>query len=87
MKATIDPEGRIALGRELQRQLGLKPGDEVVLEKRGSELIVKPANGKDGLCREGNVLVHRGSCTESIEEALETIRKQRLENLGQGEAG
>jgi hypothetical protein len=51
------------------------------MEQRGSELIIKAANGNTGLCREGNLLVHRGSCTEPVEEALEAFRKQRLENL------
>ena len=60
MKATIDREGRIALAQEVQTQLGVQPGDEVLLEHRGDEWIIKAAKSATGLCLEGNVLVHRG---------------------------
>src|SRR4051812_13218311 len=39
MRATIDPQGRIPLGPTLQTQLGLGPGDEVIVEERGGELV------------------------------------------------
>lgn len=41
MKATIDREGRIALAKEVQAQLGVQPGDDVLLENRGNEWIIK----------------------------------------------
>jgi len=84
MKATIDHQGRIPLGRELQDQLGVKPGDEVVLESRGSEWIIKAAHSNAGLCREGNVLVHRGVCTQPIDQAVDNLRNERLQELGEG---
>jgi bifunctional DNA-binding transcriptional regulator/antitoxin component of YhaV-PrlF toxin-antitoxin module len=84
MRATIDQEGRIPLGRELQGQLGLKPGDEVILENRGAEWVIKAAKAEGGLCREGNVLVHRGVCTEPMEMALANLRDERLQQLSEG---
>jgi len=84
MRATIDHEGRIALGRELQTQLGVNPGDEVVLENRGSEWVIRAANSCTGLCREGNILVHRGVCTQPVEQALEKLRHERLQGLSEG---
>ena len=73
MKATIDREGRIVLDDEVQKQLGVQPGDEVVLEPRGAELILKAANGKTGLCYEGNVLVHRGTALPIAPEEAELL--------------
>lgn len=61
MIATIDQEGRIVLGPELQTQLGVHPGDVVLLEQRDGEWIIKAAKAESGLCWEGNVLVHRGT--------------------------
>jgi bifunctional DNA-binding transcriptional regulator/antitoxin component of YhaV-PrlF toxin-antitoxin module len=84
MKAIIDHDGRIALGPELQNRLGVGPGDEVILENRGDELIIKAANNVAGLCREGNVLVHRGVCTRGSDHALDDFRSERLEDLCQG---
>ena len=43
MKTTIDPQGRIQLGEELRSWLGVQPGDEVVVEKRGSECVLTAA--------------------------------------------
>jgi bifunctional DNA-binding transcriptional regulator/antitoxin component of YhaV-PrlF toxin-antitoxin module len=83
MKATIDREGRIPLTDEFQKQLGVQPGDEVVLEPRGSELVIKAAHAKAGLCYEGNVLVHRGTCTPRS-DVLETDRDERMDHLCQG---
>ena len=73
MKATIDREGRIALAEEVQQRLGVHPGDDVVLETRGNELVVKAANGKTGLSSEGNVLVHRGTALPIAAEEAEML--------------
>ena len=83
MKAIIDREGRIALAKEVQAQLGVQPGDEVVLENRGDEWIIKATVGEPGLCYEGNVLVHRGICTpEKCQPEAE--REERMDQLSQG---
>ena len=84
MKTTIDREGRIALGQEVQKQLGVQPGDEVLLENRGDEWVIKPANAATGLCYEGNVLVHRGSAKRSTADDLATVRDERFEQLSEG---
>jgi formylmethanofuran dehydrogenase subunit D len=83
MKAIIDREGRIALDHEVQQQLGVQPGDEVVLEPRGAEVVIKAAHGKTGLCYEGNVLVHRGTCVRKT-NPLADNREERMDQLGQG---
>lgn len=82
MIATIDHQGRIVLDQELQKQLGVQPGDDVVVEPRGTELVIKAANGKSGLCREGNVLVHRGTCVSDT--ALAADRDERMDQLAEG---
>ena len=82
----IDHEGRIVLGRELQTQLGLKPGDEVTLENRGNEWVLKCASSSMGLHREGNVLVHRGVCSAPVDQELDRIRRERMLGLGEGMA-
>jgi bifunctional DNA-binding transcriptional regulator/antitoxin component of YhaV-PrlF toxin-antitoxin module len=90
MKTTIDQEGRIALGQDLQRQLGVQPGDEVLLESRGSEWVIKAAGAATGLCLEGNVLVHRGTMLPLAAAEAELlddtgpIRDERFEQLTEG---
>jgi bifunctional DNA-binding transcriptional regulator/antitoxin component of YhaV-PrlF toxin-antitoxin module len=73
MNATIDQEGRIALGQEVQNQLGVQPGDDVLLENRGDEWVIKAAKPATGLCREGNVLVHRGIALPAAAEEAEFL--------------
>ncbi len=82
MKATIDREGRIALAKELQAQLGLQPGDEVVLECHDGEWVIKAAGAEAGLCREGNVLVHRGAAPRRVLNCA--VRDERMEQLSRG---
>ena len=84
MRTTIDREGRIALGRDLQIQLGVQPGDDVLLERRGEEWIIQAAKGEKGLCLEGNVLVHRGVSQPPSVEALAEVRDERLKHLSEG---
>ena len=83
MKATIDGDGRIQLGQDLQSQLGLRPGDDVVFENRAGEWILKAAQSEKGLCREGNVLVHRGTCTAPM-DLLAQVREERSMQLMEG---
>ncbi|MSQ93491.1 MAG: AbrB/MazE/SpoVT family DNA-binding domain-containing protein [Gemmataceae bacterium] len=84
MKATIDREGRITLEKEVQTKLGVKPGDEVILENRGDELIIKSVIAEAGLCLEGNVLVHHGVNAKPSVESLATVRDARLDKLSDG---
>jgi hypothetical protein len=84
MKATIDCEGRIALAPDVQSQLGVQPGDEVLLEKHGGEWIMKAAKPETGLCYEGNVLVHRGVSPAGNDDPLASARDERLDHLCEG---
>lgn len=84
MRATIDRKGRIVLGRELQSLLGVKPGDDVLVERSGEEWIIKPTKPESGLCLEGNVLVHRGILAASNNDPLADLRDERFEQLKEG---
>src|SRR4051812_22551961 len=84
MKATIDREGRIALTKELQDQLGVQPGDEVLVENHGREWVIKAAKDKAGLCQEGNVLVHCGTTAMPNIDPLATVREERSKMLCKG---
>jgi bifunctional DNA-binding transcriptional regulator/antitoxin component of YhaV-PrlF toxin-antitoxin module len=81
MKTTIDRDGRIALDKEVQTMLGVQPGDNVLLENRGDEWILKSLKSDTGLCLEGNVLVHRGVSSRPGIEPLATLRDARLDQL------
>jgi bifunctional DNA-binding transcriptional regulator/antitoxin component of YhaV-PrlF toxin-antitoxin module len=86
MKAVLDEAGRIELPDAVRLQLGVKPGDEVLLEARAGEWVLKSAHAKTGLGWEGNVLVHRGTSLTSatIEDAIEESRTERFHQLTQG---
>lgn len=85
MTTTIDFEGRIALGRDVQEQLGVRPGDSVTLENRGKEWILK-AVPKTGLHFEGNVLVHGGATPPDFDivEFIDQLREDRSDELNGG---
>jgi hypothetical protein len=84
MKATIERDGRIALQKELQVQLGVQPGDDVVFESCGSDWLIKAAKTETGLSLEGNVLVHRGVCSGPIDASLAQVREERFDQLSEG---
>jgi hypothetical protein len=80
MHAIVDSECKITLSPEL----GVEPGDEVVLERRGDEWILRVEKVPAGLVKKGNILVHPGVATESIENAVERSREERLDQLSEG---
>jgi hypothetical protein len=80
MHAIVDAEGRIAVGPAI----GAEPGDEVFLERRGDEWVLRVAKLPMGLVRDGERLVHRGVNTESAEEFLEKLRNERFDELSEG---
>lgn len=86
MKTIIDSSGRIQLPQDLQTQLGVKPGDEVVLEERAGEWIIKSARAESGLGWEGKVLVHHGTTLTgaTVEELIGEIRDERFRQLTDG---
>jgi predicted DNA-binding antitoxin AbrB/MazE fold protein len=66
----------------------LQEGTEVEVavrrpQNRGDETIIKSVAAESGLCYEGNVLVHRGTCTTK-NRPLEAERDERMEQLSQG---
>jgi AbrB family looped-hinge helix DNA binding protein len=86
MKTIVDEAGRIHLPDDVRTQLGVKPGDEVVLEERAGEWILKSAHTQTGLSWEGNVLVHKGTSITSatIEDLIDADRDERFRHLSEG---
>jgi len=81
MKATLDDTGRIELPHSLQSQLGVKAGDEVVLENYAGQWVIRAARDETGLSWKGNVLVHEGVCPQPVDQVLSQIREERTEQL------
>ena len=67
MKATLDSQGRIQLPADVQQLLGVKPGDEVLLEPHADQCVIRRDEGSSALQWKGNVLVHRGTMRGSPE--------------------
>ena len=86
MKTTLDQTGRIELPLSVQAQLGVKAGDEVLLENHGGQWVIKAARDQSGLCWRGNVFVHEGVCPQPVDQVLSQIREERIEDLSEGSA-
>jgi bifunctional DNA-binding transcriptional regulator/antitoxin component of YhaV-PrlF toxin-antitoxin module len=86
VKTIVDEIGRIQLPELVRTRLGVKPGDEVVLEEHAGEWILKSANTQTGLLWEGNVLVHKGMSMTSatIEDSIDEDRDERFRHLTRG---
>jgi bifunctional DNA-binding transcriptional regulator/antitoxin component of YhaV-PrlF toxin-antitoxin module len=84
MKTTLDETGRIALPEPVQAQLGVKAGDDVLLENHAGQWVIRAARDRSGLCWRGNVLVHEGVCEQPVDQVLDQIREDRIEHLSEG---
>ncbi|MEO8499012.1 MAG: AbrB/MazE/SpoVT family DNA-binding domain-containing protein [Planctomycetota bacterium] len=87
MKATLDSDGRIQLPSTVQSQLGVKPGDDVILDSQEGQGVIRSERATVGLCQEGNVLIHCGTSSDSVEVILAECREERLNQLGEGLSG
>jgi bifunctional DNA-binding transcriptional regulator/antitoxin component of YhaV-PrlF toxin-antitoxin module len=84
MKTPLDQAGRIELPDSVQAQLGLKAGDDVLLENHGGPWVIMAAGGSSGLCWRGNVLVHEGVSPQPADQVLSQVREERVEHLREG---
>lgn len=86
MNVIVDPSGRIELPDALRAQLGLKSGDQLVIEEENGRWVIRPARGTEPLRWEGNVLVHDGVLLAGATETLDEIRREKQEELFKGES-
>jgi AbrB family looped-hinge helix DNA binding protein len=86
MKTVVDEAGRILLPEEVRAQLGVEPGDQVILEPRAGEWVLKPDRATPALAWEGNVLVHQGTSLPgaAAENSIDQARNERLRQLAEG---
>ena len=42
-KSTLEERGRIIIPKDIRDELNLKPGQEIVFEKTGAGIIIRPA--------------------------------------------
>jgi len=84
MKTTLDHTGRIELPDVVQAELGVKAGDEVLLENQGGRWVIMAAREPAGLCWRGDVLVHEGVSPQPVDQLLDQVRNERADQLGEG---
>ncbi len=69
---TITTKGQVTIPKEIREALGLNPGDKVVFEKEGSNIVLKPAK---------TLLDFRGYAKAqryiSMEEARKMVKHKR----------
>lgn len=81
MKTTIDRFGRLVVPKELRERLGLRAGDEIEVDSRDQEIVLKPTAQEAPLCVEEGVLVYCGRAAGDIVAVVKRQREQRLEDL------
>lgn len=72
--ARMSTRGRVTISKELREELGLKPGDRIVLSKTEYGILLEPLRGP--------LLDHRGSVTVDGKQDFETIRKEVFKEKG-----
>ncbi|HEV3386133.1 MAG TPA: AbrB/MazE/SpoVT family DNA-binding domain-containing protein [Gemmata sp.] len=80
MTSTVNELGRLELPPEVTAQLGLKPGDCVIVETDNGQCVLRPVRNDTGLRWEGNVLVHQGIGADT---SVQELRDEFLNRLGE----
>jgi AbrB family looped-hinge helix DNA binding protein len=86
MTTVVDEAGRIQLPEDVRAQLGVGPGDQVILEPRAGEWVLRSIHAPTALTWEGNVLVHQGTSQPSteVESLIDQARDERFRQLTEG---
>jgi AbrB family looped-hinge helix DNA binding protein len=84
MTSTVNELGRLELPPEVAAQLGLKPGDRVLVETSNGQCVLQPIRPDASLRWEGNVLVHQGV---SADPSIAELRDERRNRIGEGLSG
>ncbi len=43
-ETTMSPKGQVVISKEIRRELGLKPKQKFIEERRGAEIVLKPVS-------------------------------------------
>lgn len=81
METTLDRFGRVVLPKRVRKSLGLEPGDvlEIVEDQGGVRL--QPLTEESALVWKGGVLVHHGTPTGDLTDAVRQDREERMRHL------
>ena len=81
MKAAIDAAGRIVVPKALRRELGLSPGQELLVRARDGAIVLEPLPTQVSLVKRGNVVVAKPAgrlprlTQAEVRDALEGTRR------------
>ena len=81
METRLDKFGRVVIPKEIRDNLGLRPGERLVIEERDNNIILKPINGESPLYVKESVVVYSGKATDDIDKAVRAHRRERLKKV------
>jgi AbrB family looped-hinge helix DNA binding protein len=84
MKTTLDRFGRVVVPKDIRDRLGLRPGMEVEIDEKGSEVVLKAVDHEPALMVKEGILVYAGTATGDLRSALHVHRGERLKKAAFG---
>jgi AbrB family looped-hinge helix DNA binding protein len=84
MKTTLDRFGRVVVPKDIRDRLGLRPGAELEIGERESEVVLKPVEHEPVLMVKEGILVYSGKSTGDLRGAVRSHREGRLSTVASG---
>ena len=84
MKTTLDRFGRVVVPKNIRDRLGLRPGTEIEIDEKGTEVVLKPVEHEPSLTMKRGILVYSGTATGDIRGAVRAHREERLRRVASG---
>ena len=82
VKISVDKSGRVVLPKPLRDKLGLRPGDDLLIEDGEDRLTLRPIRPQASLKKELGIWVYQGELSNlSIAQLLDLEREKRLREL------
>lgn len=81
MQVEVDKFGRFIIPKSVRLHLGIKPGAILELKEQDHKILLCLVDFQSALTRKEGVLVFTGEATDNLEDAIHSMREDRLEGL------
>ncbi|QAZ65773.1 AbrB/MazE/SpoVT family DNA-binding domain-containing protein [Solidesulfovibrio carbinolicus] len=81
METTLDEQGRVVIPQDVLNDLGLAPGARLIVEERDCTIVIRGADGDNGLVEEDGVLLFGGETIGAVDDLVERVRSDRVRDI------
>jgi len=80
-KRVVGPKGQVVIPKEIREEIGLREGDEVIVELRGDEIVIRKISPPTESYTEYYIKTHSQKLEKEI-NVEKLLEEERIERIG-----